>query len=445
MSNGLVQTPTVYDHKTLISLLKENGSFQQIRGIVKSMLDAEHKGAFDRTHPKPPPAKELYGRLSKGMKVVDVGSGDAKRLIQFEGQVEFATIDSQVFEMRTATSHTTAVFEESTEEVITSFNSMTNNEDVSAFAGSDGIHVIPDVVQLEGDGFSNSKGNRYVTKVGRITYVDYTNSLPYTQLTRYYRGLNTYAPRNVSVVMSKNSYRTSLKMPSRGERVRAPLSDLKNATVKMDGELHKLVVKEGMAKMLDRGGNVTEGKSNGPDMTLFLEKKNDLFFLIEVVRYRGYVPFHDYGLLKFFLERVKLEINGLGVLLTPFWEFGDLDVEGVVVRDRGKDYLLRTHHSFDLRGENAERFFEVLDELALSYEKCVGWEGLCEILVEQTGDKYILKNLGVRNKNTETPISDVRKQMLWPTLYQHCARKDCEINFTIDEVDDGPSSDEEDE
>jgi len=377
--HGLMQTPTLYDHAKLLELLGEK-ELKYYRGHVAEVLKQERSlKEVVREHPKAPYAATLYGRVEKDAPVLDVGSGDGKRLIQFEGQLNLKAIDQQPQDFKADYPFEVTKFEEPVEEVIVSFNSLTNNLNIKPFEDSDGIHIIPDLKQLRADGYSGRASKNwnevYATHVSNVKdgvkvdhlYLDYDpKDLVSIPIKNYYRAANTYKKRaiNISVLNRVEGVTVFKKLKSRGKRVMHRPFCMQEKTWKMPGELYHFRKKRGKAFMMDRMGWVHLLACDFEyDFDFILESFQEEWYLLEIDNYRNYRPFHSLALLDYFLNRVQLSVNGKPVKL-PLLAEGDMPpwAEGIVYRSDGFDQLYRLHQSFDVTNEGLIELQEVLKE-----------------------------------------------------------------------------------
>jgi len=449
---SLMITPTLYDHKALLTELGPK-TLQKYRDIIQSVLDSEKDLVLaTREFPKPPPAVALYGRVEKGAPVLDVGSGDGKRLLQFEGPLNVRAMDKEDPGFRANCDFEVKAFEEPTKEVVVSFNSMTNNKDMSAFEGSDGIHVIPDLDKLVKDKYSGKTSEYfqevYVTQVEDKTYFDYKEDIPSEPINNYYRVCNTFRQRSIAVELSLDPIMGARapELSSYGRRVVNKPFVMESMTWKMSGELFKIRHRKikGVWCLFawDRGGRLYAGRSSEEvDFDLLLERFQDRWYLLALDLYRGVKPYHSLKLLNYFLERVDFTISG-EKLIVPM-EIDSLDdppewAEGVVFRRGFEDHLFRFHHSFDVDAEGFKTLKDVLTHYGYIFtcDLVHPGDGIYEYLLFQDGTSYELKLVGKRDKTKRDTKRTIMNMLQWPTLYQELMEKKCTIEGTKEEVDD---------
>jgi len=347
--NGLLRTPNNVDLVKLIKLMGKD--FEEGKQIFRSMRLAEPD--FNQRHiPVPPPMSELYDRVVVGQRVLDVGSGNGLKLISFSKQVKLRTCYHHCNSLLKHVNHLRKTFQKSDlqDEIVTSRMALSQNKDISEFDNVDGLHVVPNLSEMAAYGYSSRKEDgSYVTVSSKETFVDYEHGLPSQSLGTFYRGVNTYADCDVNL-----QFTDKIELPgvlintSEGQRplYKVPILE---PTVKLDGMLYALRIGREKALLQARGtklGSVckTSFKSTA---FLLLERYKDDFHLVRIKEYKGFRPFHSLSCLEYFLQKVRLSIDGR--LVKPPIRFpSNIKGEGLVSRIKGIDYLVRYHRSFDV-------------------------------------------------------------------------------------------------
>jgi len=358
MAKGLKVTPSLFD-ASLFEKLKSDGSEAAMKDMIRAMLKKETLKPVVHSV-RPPPNRELYGRIDNGKKVLDVGSGDGKRLVRFEADLDLRTIDKEVVKTQLTCVHVQGTFGRDCvmrkREIVTSFCSMSQNK--KPFDWVDGLHIVPNLVELVKSGLSVFCGEGFyetsISKNGeKITYNDYDHGLK-GQSFGHYIGLNTYEERS-GVVLLKRSESRAQSFGMVGMRILTQgvmdSMDKEVPTVKYDGELANLKIVCGQAALTFRDGERHVGVSDLPDMCLDLELLGDRVILIAVNKFNGFKPYHSIECLDLFTKRVKIRLKKNGPLIEPprvLLEEEKRYAEGLVFRVGGKDLLISYEHSLDL-------------------------------------------------------------------------------------------------
>lgn len=349
-AKGLKVTPNLYDRNRLMAALQsEKQQFMQI------MRSATAKESFDvrRELPRPPASRELYGRILVRKRVLDVGSGDGRRLVQLAARVDLETVDRVVTQTILNVPHYTMDARDvpGTYDLYVSFNAVTETPELLNLG--EGMHVYPDMEVFLKSGHSVQVGDQYRTVTQRAVYMDYLVDRPCVRLSGYC-GTNVYVDEHFEAEMGE-SERLGLSFNAVGRRVEGSdevdeFLDDGELTVKYDGELGLFVASQGVARLCFRDGSVMEGVWSGRDVRMYLEILEDRIILLKLEYYDGWEPFHSLSLLEYFLKCKRLTINGTVVEPPERWQKGLAAVEGLVMRRENEDFLLTAYRTFDLDG-----------------------------------------------------------------------------------------------
>jgi len=318
--------------------------------------------------PRPVNRRELYERLDTDAKVLDVGCGERKRLRGLN--VDVVTVDPAYDH---AEKHHKEEFRDSLEpeRVVTSFNVLVQGVDCE---NRDGIHIIPNHPAMKEAGLAKeTEDGKIEVKIGKDTWIDEEVKGPVQKITTHSVGLNTFQEREIKIKFSTEA-RTAGTFSSTGKRRYQRLLGTDEMSLKMGGQLHLLEMDNGVARLTNRETEkaFTSLKTNFDDrFTALVELFNGNFYLLKIINYRKYRPFHSLGLLEKFCQRVKFKLQVLGrqYRLKPpircdirqaiLRNEKHGDVEGVVVRSRGEDYLLRFYPSMDLGGNAYRKLLKI--------------------------------------------------------------------------------------
>ena len=366
------KTPALIN-KEIIDFAKRNGNYDKIRAMVVAFLDKEKLAKKNRvlSNVRPPAAGEVYERVV-AKKIVDVGSGDGKRLVRY--REHFATVEMvdlvehQVVEGVPSEWKQVKEFH-ATEEIVTSFNSMTQLDDVT-FARvqeCDGVHVVPHVTKLIEDGYSKRVDGEWCeTKIGEMKFRERDVGVgDFLKLGEYYRGVVTYKERKLDFSV-KGECKADMRF--RRDMVRM-VRDVHedHCTPKYDGTFVRLKSKDGKFVMSDRLGHGVWGiVEDRADMFLELEAVDDGYYLLRVLRFNGMRPPHSIGGLRRFVERCKPSVDGVNLKVPELMRVKDIpadpgeNYDGVVFRVGEVDHVMNYGISLDLRPKTQQELTDFL-------------------------------------------------------------------------------------
>jgi len=400
-------------HKVTPSLFRYDMESVRMQQLKRKFMEIYDK--VDNQRPKvvakavdhrAAPSRVLYGRVGESTPFVDVGSGDAKRLVSFPA-AQVTTCDPNFASTKIDAPHIQAAFTGTTS-VITSFNAATQFADKSVLEQCDGIHVVPNLPALEQAGLSVQHDGVFITTIGEQQFEDHKWDVPSVVVSSQSLGVNTYAKEKLVVQMG-DKQEGSPSCKSVGKRTGHLFAD-PCATVKLNGELVKLVVRGGQGFAVWRDSDEIAKIVCRHDMVINLEYAADRFFLINIESFRGYKPFHSYPQLRYFLERKPLTISyakkrypvNPPILYSPsvYRKLGSF-AEGVVIRRDNNDLLLREQPSLDLTPEGVGQLAEIgkRDGFSVTVDRIE--QQTCEYLVKFDGDHLDLVFVKRRRKRAD--------------------------------------------
>jgi hypothetical protein len=432
LAYDLKTTPRCLDVNELVRRAKASGLYDRLAKVVRATVAEEPplgKVPLEAFVARPPPATHLYSRVEKGADVLDVGSGDGKRLISYRKEFDLKTVDPSVEKTRIKAPHQQELYVNGHEGVCTFFNSMTNTNE-PGIVDNDGLAVGPNIELWEQAGLARRENGAYVSEVMGKKYVDHPWQIPVEALPsnpQYVHG-NLYRRRVVDLVSDGKQARGP-QMPSSGRRGIC-VNGIRSASFKYDGELVELRTRNGTTMLRDRSGLARSLSGKMPDSVVLLERMKDKYVLVRVSRYRGFVPYHGLSLLHYFVERVKITIDGLPVKAPDPFDWDEYDrgfaegiYDGMVVREGETDILIRENQSFDVLHSSIPLLVSALAESGIS---CTGeleaYEGLGEVEVARAKNRrhatLLFKRLR-RDKDKEDNLSQeaVEERMMWTVVY----------------------------
>jgi hypothetical protein len=326
----------------------------ELDSLVSKFLDV----SFIRPEPPVPPRpQELYGRVA-GLSVLDIGSGDCRRLSKCQSRDKLAT-DKEPIEnphMKVAkldASDEHLFYELSKGRIVTSFNSLTQVRFRDHFYDVDGLHIVPDLNLFFSLGLSVFVDGCYLTIIGDKQYCEYLVEGDY--LTEGYLGVSTFAPLSVNFYPT-NKVKKMKPFSNCLEDVDYPLNLC--GTPKHDGVCMMLHVsprnKTSSVLKLRNGTSMLMECDQDMDLVLLLEKMPKLgppewFVLIRIVKYKGYSPFHGIVTLREFCSKVKIRFHyedRTCLLFPPDFAKGISD--GLIFRFGEKDYRFKPNLTVDV-------------------------------------------------------------------------------------------------
>jgi len=368
--------------------------------------------------PRPPPSKELYGRIAENTPFIDAGGFDGKRLLDF-GNIQATIVDPAFTPEKGWKNGENRPYVAQEKEIVASFNAATRipQEELD---NSDGISIFPNVIEFSNRGLSKPVANGYYhSEKLDITERPYIG--PTYDIDANYQATNHYIGRVIKFVLGDYVYLAD-PLGSSGIKTMEYCRDPTDASPKYDGVLCRIVLKKGHSLFTMAPGKTFALKSDAaqPEMDILVElgRDFDFFQLIKVNWYRNFKPFHNLALLEHFTRKVKisLEIEGKTLLLKaperltkqaladPNQREGS---DGIVVRQFGEDFLYKDVNTVDVTKESFQRLVDNLKGTGYGVTGCDVPAGVHELTATKTGGScsVVFKYLRPRTDRNE-PNSD---------------------------------------
>lgn len=359
--------------------------------IVSMMHDPEMRACYERYFiavaeteavpdarsdlPPPPDRAELYQRITNGTKIHDIGSGDSRKIEQKLSPVT-AHLDvvytDPMFNQETAGM---ALQKESADAVITTFMAATQftTEEWEKCEEFDGLHIMPDVVQLAGVGVSRDIGRGlYASEYKDKVFYDRVIAAKGYPIRFGYKAVNTYRKEDIEIAIV-----TSCKQSSthRFDPDATASADLLTGDFgyKYDGIAKQIQICDGVVRIFDRNGDYLAGNTKWKgSMVLNVEDVGMCYILHRVVNYRGYIPFHSGACLRWFPKRKRIKINNKPIIgpyyyhseAEPYFKDEDgsdmiIPYDGIVYRYRERDFYTKWIWTVDVA--NMDSLVEYLE------------------------------------------------------------------------------------
>lgn len=414
-------TPNSYDHVALMSSL-DAGVLAKCKQAIKDAMSKERLTIEPRGPPRPPPNTFLYGRIQPNTKVVDVGGGDGKRLVNYHSPDKVTIVDPAPGNVSSAPKEQKPFTKDILpEQTVVSFNAMIQGDLAKQLEDRDGIHVVPDHDKLIEDGVMQRDGDQ----VSGHGYED-VYFKPRGETFGSYRGCNTYARRDILFTIGEFGPSGKAPLPLFGERAIKNIPD-GEATVKYTGDFFRLRHDGLKAEARRRDGARAPCAAKGVACGFYLEYAAGHFRLLAVESYRNYRPFHSLCELENFLNRVRLVIayNGrVHRVLPPDRVGDDYDslvreglVEGKVFRRGGRDILVKHWLTFTVTPHTVGCLVNVLRAHGFDVPPIWDVSELGEVQLVNYGG-WKLRWLGPRNKSDSSVDSEstILEKLQWPYL-----------------------------
>lgn len=386
-SAGWKKTPTTVDAEKVLAFAKENGIHQRLVALftaIKAEREAA-QAALEMERVQPPRAKELYERVEKGSEIVDIGCGDARRLLQVEGRFEKITgVEKEAIEPKQPMAELEIVVEPISaipeEALCTSFNvyNQLESSEKKEVDAREGIHIAPLQSAFSEKGLTKKIGSKVHVTVGEKVFVESPTPQPVGSivLNESYVGFDTFKKRDVILTATKKV--KGIKVVQ--EYARSVDVHLGTRTWKEDGTALFLKINAGKFTLVQRNGLGVGGEApRGLTGHLHLEQTTRGLVLLRVQSWQNRRPFHSLqGMVKF-LAKVKIKIDGQEIIRRRMAVGEPPDgVDGVVVIDGEQDFVYNFHTHFDIALKHKEKFE---DFIKARYPN-VNWEGKAGSLSE---------------------------------------------------------------
>lgn len=389
------------DYKSLASC---DDLKQRFLSLIRDARKKVPKDLVNLVDTRPVNRRQLYERVVAGTKILDVGSGDGRRLKNLIGP-DIVTLDPNHKENILKKPHLEKEFEvtDVADRVVTTFNSVTQIGE-EKFDNVDGIHVYPNHERFIEAGIAEVQDNGDVkTIIDDKIFIDKPlTKFPVVELSSHSVGFNTYEERKIEVRVAQGIPYSPIK--SFGKRHMRTYFKDDYMTLKLNGELCKLEVQNGDGILSFREQEVSRAIKirQKMNMVLMLERFRDNYYLLQIDNYRGVRPFHSWQSLQYFLKKVNVSINidgkvyplrlPLRVDIKTALSYIKRGVgEGVVVRKNNFDYLVRLVHSLDLDCTEFRKLVNCGEDLGLEVE-LVGedYTGVKEIMIIPDTEGYVV-------------------------------------------------------
>lgn len=365
-------------------------------------------------NPEPAPSPSaLYSRVSGVEKVLDIGSGNCKKVSRCKAKVVATDIQPvenpfMTVKQLDANKDLLDMVENEGVDVVTSFNALTQLEDLTQVLAVDGLHIYPDTNYYQDSGAPLLDG---AVKVGK--HVDRIHPVLERgqPICDGYKVLTTFSAEKLSY--EPESY-TQFKIgftPIVQDLDYRPLGE---STPKYDGVNMMLVDQKGSSPILKtRVGRATVLTSKRRvSLALHLEKlpkhgRPQAFVLLRVLNYKGFVPFHGLETLRQFCAKVKLKIFGIRVVAPADGSLSSYTADGLIYRFGQMDYRYKFRYTIDTLSISS-----LVDRLANEYgidsEYDEQVDSLGEYIIARRGEKVVFTLKGLRaDKSEQTTIKTV--------------------------------------
>nr|QFR59050.1 MAG: hypothetical protein [Dongxihu virus] len=376
------------------------------------MLDRfEQAPLVPPTMPPAPQSLQLYSRTADDAYVADIGSGDTKKAAKSNSKMKFYDINP-TDEKVTAFDADTDMLPEA--DVYTSYNTLTQLRSPERLMEKDSLHIFPDIDYIKNTMGSEIKGDgTIITKTGDKTFTDFDNDLPGDTVSEGYKCITGYSRGYLSLMTTNRVVRTR----GFGVPVKDTMTELQgSATKKYDGVALLLSFRGGLASLVTRKGlgvelshNITDSycdvckwfytgdqctskrcrkksvalapRSYAPkDFDMIVEKvrrpdgKNE-YVLLRVLNYGRFVPFHGLASLRQFCAMIKITIDGDRIKSPDDPSLLDLPHDGLIYRDGGMDYRLKSACTIDLYSPTAFVEYAMENGYQVDYDRIGKNEG----------------------------------------------------------------------
>lgn len=378
---------------------------------VCEIMEQESDPWVESLPPAPSPA-QLYNRVLE-VPVLDIGSGDCEKLskIRFEQSLtptDVEPVHNKHLKVRKLDART-ELLDEAEGKVVTSYNVLTQLDDLKQVVQVDGVHIYPDTKYIREELKSEMVDGVLITGQFR----DYVHAVLERgdPVVEGYLSQSFYAPGR-KVKFKPISY-------GRVKPFSFPMKDLEymphnvKFTPKYDGILMVLDKRGGRSRLTVRNGMTTFLETDSTeDFTLLLEKlpekgPPEAFVLLRVIQFRNYVPLHGLTSLKNFVQNVKVRIGDARVYAPGDDALNKFESDGMVFRIGEMDYRYKPELSLDTSDVTVV-VAKLSDEYGIKAEVVGQQVGLAEYAIQRRGDRVVFcfKRLR-RDKVSETPLETV--------------------------------------
>lgn len=414
------------------NLQKSGLSFTEIKNQMEaSGMRARLRVLFERatnvepTRPvigPPPRTNDLYGRFGRGCDIVDIGSGDGKKLRKYSGHLKITCVDPNL-------SAEVGVFKNNFKMTIcdfllgseyagpeTLFSSVMvlcqlKPPDIERVLEHDGLHIVPDHVTLLGIGAAENSGDKILVRAPSRDFYDEPTNFTGLPIRVGYLMVTSFKPRSINIALQGESSIVDYKPEIDASPIPYDKINTDDVSYKMDGVPWEIELNDGDAYMVNRAGQQFIGSSNFMHYAcLHVEELQSCFTLIRIVMFRGYVPPHALDVLEAFAEKVKIEINGKPICAPPRWKldhrvlyrdangidtYFNEKTDGIISRENGKDGYCKYMWTVDMLPDQFAILTTELTKIGLMLEVDIQQQ-LWEYGVNRMGDTVQLQPLRIR-------------------------------------------------
>lgn len=396
-----------------------------------------------------PPTTALYGMVGRGVAVVDVGSGNCMKIKRYTGELKITAVDPNLSNEGHVVKQFKGTLAEysknnANDNVYTSWMAVPqlSQEEVDLLQSSDGLHMVPDHDLLLDQGVAVKQELKVkVSTLGGHYYDNYIKWPGYAISPGYL----------LCPMFKKRKFVYHLDTQQKGPYVpqcdATPAGfydlDFTDVTPKFDGVFRELENMPSGTTLTGRNGDYLSGPSQFSEhFCLHLEELDEVFVLLRIVQYRGYVPPHCGSTLRHFCEDVKIKINGKPVLPPPPWQqtglaskvslvwedgdttmFFDAPTDGLISRKDGADHYCKHMWTVDLLQADVPAVRAALNHEGYTLRIMGTWEeGINELTMLRDGPQVTMNIVKTRkDKHTRTSVDTVVYLLDRPTLAEQAA------------------------
>nr|AVB77235.1 hypothetical protein [Nai virus] len=398
----------------------------------------------------PPPTNELYGRFGKGVSIVDIGSGNCMKLVRSSGTLSITAVDPCLTNntravltpvKATLASYLANLPQPGLDLIFTSFMSLPQipTAEWLPILEYDGLHMIPDHLQLIKNKIAVVREDGLIkVRTGIKDYVDYSVELPGVAVEPGYLLSPVFKKRRIKVDLGEVSTRQSYTPVIDAAPCGFYDLNFNDLGPKFDGTAKEIESSGGQVYVVDRAGEQRIGLADVDfHFCLHVEELEACYVLLRIVSWRGIIPPHHGDVMRTFCESVSISVNDKPILSSPRWEGGSFKqgplltwmqggelrsflapVDGVISRERGKDFYCKYMWTIDVMGKSLPAITKILGDggYRLKIEGTFP-EGLIECGMTRNNSEVIIRPIKPRvDKNKETSPDTVLYLVDRPTL-----------------------------
>lgn len=361
----------------ILERLSEDGVEQRFMNLLDAFIV---EPVLPQSLGPPPRPDALYGRLANGTHILDVGSGNCGKLRAHTGRLKTSvcepkpprTSDGQLdpgIEKLVLKSRHWEPFAKtmvSPLQVVTSFNAAVQLPP-GMLDDFDGLHVGPDHDYLLSHAAASVlPDGKIKVRAGAAVFEDYRNDWMGYKIKPGYKLMARFAARDVFITLDKDLdpdlWDTGSYFPKLDAVPAAPGNmNWEDLGYKWDGVPVLVEFREGRVLCTDRAGRSCGGSSTfSGTASIWVEilEAPRAAVVLRILHYRGFIPPHHGGTLRFFAERVKIVCDGVKFYGPP--EYGAecptlggclRPIDGIISRHEERDFYVKGTWTADLTGE----------------------------------------------------------------------------------------------